>query len=297
MSIGNVLNIQRFCTDDGPGIRTTVFLKGCPLRCIWCHNPESQNRKAEVMYEAKKCIGCGKCASVCPIGCHQMESNHIFARNFCIGCGKCAEVCSVKAIELYGKEMLASEVLETVQRDMAFYQATNGGVTVSGGEPLFQPQFTSELLLLCKEKGIHAALETCGYASETVFSDILLYCDFVLFDIKETDEEKHMAYTGVSLKPILRNLEILNETGIPFVIRAPIIPTLNDREEHFENLRRLRKKFENCEKIQIMPYHAFGEYKYEKLGRKYLCEEIVPPTEEIIKEWKQNILTVSSMER
>jgi pyruvate formate lyase activating enzyme len=185
--------------------------------------------------------------------------------------------------------MYAEDVLETVRRDRAFYDATKGGMTVSGGEPLFQPRFTAEILRLCKEERIHTALETCGYASETVFSEVLRYCDTVLFDIKETDEEKHIAYTGVSLKPILRNLKILNEKGIPFVIRAPIIPTLNDREEHFENLSCLRKKFENCERIQIMPYHDFGSYKYEKLGRKYLCEDILRPKAEFCEEWKRKI--------
>ena len=289
MTVGNVLNIQRFCTDDGPGIRTSVFLKGCPLHCVWCHNPESQNRKAEVMYETEKCVGCGNCISVCPNACHRMETAHVFLREHCIGCGNCADVCPVKALEVYGNEMCTHDVLETVKRDMAFYQATGGGVTVSGGEPLFQPQFTAELLRLCKENGIHTVLETCGYASETVFSEVLCYCDAVLFDIKETDEEKHIAYTGVSLKPILRNLEILNEKGIPFVIRAPIIPTLNDREAHFENLKALRERFENCERIQIMPYHNFGQYKYEKLGREYFCEKIERPTDSLSEEWKRKI--------
>ena len=290
MSLGNVLNIQRFCTDDGPGIRTTVFLKGCPLKCLWCHNPESQSRFSEIMYDAGKCIGCGSCISVCPKKCHEITATHVFLRKDCVGCGKCADVCSAKALELYGKEMQAEDVLHEIQRDRMFYDATGGGITVSGGEPLFQPYFTAELLRLCKESGIHTALETCGYASESVFSEVIRYCDFVLFDIKETDGEKHIAFTGVSLKPILRNLEILNEKKIPFVIRAPIIPTLNDREEHFENLSCLRKKFENCERIQIMPYHDFGSYKYEKLGRKYFCEAIKPPTEEKLKEWKQNII-------
>ena len=290
MSIGNVLNIQRFCTDDGPGIRTTVFLKGCPLKCIWCHNPESQSRFSEIMYDAGKCIGCGGCISVCPKKCHDISKTHVFARRDCVGCGKCAEACSAKALELYGKEMQAEDVVKELKKDIVFYLATNGGITVSGGEPLFQPSFTAEILKLCKESGMHTALETCGYASESVFSEVIRYCNAVLFDIKETDEEKHIAYTGVSLKPILRNLEILNEKGIPFIIRAPIVPTLNDREEHFENILRLREKFKNCEKIQIMPYHNFGNYKYEKLARKYLCEEIAPPAEEKIKEWKQKFI-------
>ena len=285
MIIGTILNIQRFCTDDGPGIRTTVFLKGCPLHCIWCHNPESQAKRHEIMYNSKKCVSCGRCVVACHKNCHSLEAMHKFERKMCIGCGACVEVCPTGALELYGKSITVDEVYSEVARDKVFYETSGGGVTISGGDPLFQPYFTAELLKMCKENGIHTTIETSGFADERVLLTVLKYCDLVLFDIKETDEERHKQYTGVCLTPILENLRLVNEKKIPFIIRAPIIPTLNDREAHFKSLKTIRESMEFCQGIQIMPYHKTGSYKYELLNRSYVCSDISEPTKEMIETW------------
>jgi len=237
---GRIFNIVRFCTDDGPGIRTTVFLKGCPLKCLWCHNPESQNPEEEYYTNGEK----------------------------------------------IGKSVSVQEVVDEILRDDIFYETSGGGVTISGGEPLFQPEFSAEILKCCREKGIHTAIETSGFAAPGAFDSVIQYCDLVLFDIKETDGEKHLAYTGVPMDVILRNLGAVNAKKIPFVIRLPIIPGFNDRAEHFSKVRQIAVGLPFCRGIQIMPYHKLGEYKYPQLGREYLCRDVDEPAKEQVKQWE-----------
>ena len=284
---GSIFNIQRFCTDDGPGIRTTVFLKGCPLRCVWCHNPESQEKRCELMYDGQKCVACGRCAVVCPQKCHLLDAEHKLKRKLCIGCGACANVCPDGALKLYGKSVSVDEVYLALARDKVFYETSGGGVTVSGGEPLFQSSFTAALLEKCRENGIHTAMETSGFADERVFLSVAKHCDLILFDIKETDEKLHLLYTGAPLHPIIRNLRIADQNKIPILIRAPLIPTLNDREAHLKSLADLRDSLENCLGLQIMPYHKTGSYKYELLGKEYGCMDIVEPTKEMVASWNE----------
>ena len=237
---GNIINITRFCTDDGPGIRTTVFLKGCPLRCAWCHNPESQNADVETYVNG----------------------------------------------ETIGRTVTAEEVVREVLKDKAFYETSGCGVTISGGEPLFQPEFTAEVLRRCKEKGIHTAIETSGFAREDALNTVLRYCDLVLFDIKETDKARHIKFTGVPLDPIIKNLKQIDESKIPFMIRLPVSPGVNDREENFLEVKALLCDMRCCQAVEIMPYHKLGEYKYQQLGREYLCQHISEPTKEQVKNWK-----------
>ena len=284
---GKILNIQRFCNEDGPGIRTTVFLKGCPLRCLWCHNPESQSNKNQILYNKLKCVGCQKCATVCPQGCHVFDGEHHFNREKCIGCGKCANVCESYALELYGKTMTDIEVFEEIKRDKIFYETSGGGVTISGGEPLFQPKFTASILKKCKKIGIHTAIETSGIANEKDLKSVLEYCDLVLFDIKITNENDSLKMVGAPFSTILKSLLVINEQSIPFIIRAPIIPTINDTKEHFLKLKELKNSMKNCLGVQIMPYHKIGAYKYAELGREYTLKSIVEPSSETVNRWRE----------
>ena len=287
MTTGAVFNIQRFSTEDGPGIRTTVFMKGCPLRCIWCHNPESQSTKAELLLDKERCIGCGGCAAVCERGAHIFEGGHRIDRTACVATGKCVEVCPSDALRLYGKRMSVDEALGEVMRDKIFYETSGGGVTLSGGEPLFQPEFASELLKGAKESGIHTAIETSGFAAKEVLLSVIGHTDLVLFDVKETDPERHKRYTGVPIEPILSNLRLIDEVGVPFVIRAPIIPSLSDREEHFKALSELCRSMKHCIGVEVMPYHNIGVHKYEMMDKEYLCGEIKVPERETVERWRR----------
>lgn len=284
---GKILNIQRFCIDDGPGIRTTVFLKGCPLHCLWCHNPESQMIEPQILYNKSKCIGCEKCAAVCEQGCHVFDKSHVFNRDKCIGCGRCATVCETYALELYGKIMTVKEVFEEVKRDKIFYETSNGGVTISGGEPLFQPEFTAGILRECKNIGIHTAIETSGIASEDNLKLVIKYCDLVLFDIKITDENDCLKMVGSPFDVVLRTLSIINGQNIPFIIRAPIIPTVNDTEKHFLKIKEIKNSMKNCLGVQVMPYHKTGVYKYAQIGREYPLKNVSEPSAETVEKWRK----------
>lgn len=260
---GIVFNIQKFCVNDGPGIRTTVFLKGCTLRCRWCHNPESYEKSPCLGYYEEKCIRCGKCIEVCQKGCHTFDryGNHLIDRNHCIVCGKCVEQCVVQALKITGQKMTAEEVVETVMQDKIFYDMSDGGITISGGEPFAQPEFTAEVLKLAKEKELSTCVETAGYVNFEVIEKSLPYIDLLLWDIKETDEERHRKYTGGELTKILDNLEKICEKNIPVILRCPIIPGVNDRAEHMGMVEKLKATYKNIQGIEKMPYHNLGIHK------------------------------------
>jgi glycyl-radical enzyme activating protein len=262
-----VFDIQKFSLHDGPGIRTTVFLKGCPLRCLWCHNPESWAAQPELLYAAGKCTGCGKCAAVCSNGAHSFEAGkHIFSRNLCQACGKCADVCPMEALELCGRYRTIADVMAEVMTDLPFYQNSGGGMTLSGGEPMAQSAFAEALLRTASANGIHTALETCGFASWQEFQKILPFTDLFLFDIKSLDAEKHRKFTGVPLAPILRTLDALAAAGANIILRCPLIPGMNDSQQELSGIGELAEKLPAVSEVQLEPYHSMGQSKALRLG-------------------------------
>lgn len=281
-----VFNIQKFSVNDGPGIRTTVFLKGCMLDCLWCHNPESKSMKPQLMYHEKLCIGCGECLKVCPKEVHSVGENgaHLIARNECISCGKCVEAC-VGALELVGKEMSVKEILKEVLKDKAFYKNSGGGMTVSGGEPLMKPEFMLSLLRAAKEVGLHNCIETSGFARWEDIEALIPYVDIFLWDVKETDSVHHKEYTGVPNDRILENLRKLNAAGADIILRCPIIPGYNDRKEHLEAIAALAEELDNVQRVDVEPYHPLGKSKCEGLGKKYPLGDMGFPADDTVMEW------------
>ena len=288
---GTVLNIQRFCTSDGPGIRTTVFLKGCPLRCLWCHNPESQHRPHELLFDAEKCLHCGKCIPRCPSACHTIDSGrHAYDRSLCLSCGNCiSPLCP--ALEISGREMSADEILAEVEKDLPFYESSGGGMTLSGGEPLSQAELAGELLRGAKARGIHTALETCGYASTEVVRGTAAWTDLYLFDLKESDPMRHRAYTGKDNAEILENLRLLDALGKRIILRCPIIPAYNDREDHFRAIAAIANELSCVERIELEPYHSFGASKYGRLGQRYALSDVKPPENDTVDRYIKEIKT------
>jgi pyruvate formate lyase activating enzyme len=267
---GQVFSIQRYSIQDGPGIRTTVFFKGCPLRCAWCSNPESQNLHAEVMVRQQKCEGCGECVVACPRDAVALvEGAASIDRSLCDLCMECVEACPTGSLEVSGKEITIEEAVHECCQDEPFYRNSGGGVTLSGGEPLYQPDFAQRFLKACKEKGLNTALDTCGYAPWEVFEGILAYTDLVLYDVKHLDPEMHLRGTGVENGLILDNLRKTADSGRASVwIRIPLIPGYNDSEEHAGDLARTVAKM-SVEKVSLLNYHEWGRPKYGFLGREY----------------------------
>lgn len=280
-SKGLVSDIQRFCTHDGPGIRTVVFLKGCPLDCAWCHNPESKRPHKELLYNPQLCIGCGNCVSACRKDSHTLvEGVHEFDRSKCRLSLLCADQCYSGALEAVGKEMSVGEVMAEVMKDRIFYEKSGGGLTVSGGEPMAQFEFTRSLLESAGSGGIHTGMETCGYGPAERFREIVPLVDLFLWDIKDTDEARHRAYTGVALGPILENLRLVDAAGGKTILRCLLIPEVNLREEHLDAIASLYRSLVNCIGVELLAYHPFGVSKSARLGVEPTDASFTEPTED-----------------
>lgn len=272
--MGRIFNIQRFSLHDGPGVRTVIFLKGCPLNCLWCHNPESKRPGAQLMVDPGRCIGCGECAVRCPDGLHRMtpEGIHQFDRAHCVACGQCARSCPAEAISLVGEERDAASVMEEALRDSRFFASSGGGITLSGGEPLSQPEFAAGLLRLAHDSGVNTCVETSGYAGEAALKRVAEETDLFLFDIKALDEFTHRRATGGDLAVVLNSLSLLEAWGKPVVLRCPIIPGINDTLEHADAVAALAERHECVRSVELEPYHAMGVDKSRRLGEKNLYE-------------------------
>ena len=264
--MGIVFNIQRFCIHDGDGIRTCVFLKGCPLRCIWCHNPESMDAAPVLSFHESKCTSCGRCLAVCPA--RSMENGRLtLSREKCILCGKCADVCPHDANEIIGTEMTAEQVAAEVLKDLPFFRASGGGLTVTGGEPSMQPAFTLEILRLVKDNGISVAIETCGIGSRDFYQKAADLGTTFLYDVKCLDPTRHRALTGADNAPILSNLRDLMDAGADVILRLPMIPGCNDSDADIARLSAFLKENKGRYRYaQIMPYHSLGTKKAERIG-------------------------------
>lgn len=290
---GNVFNIQHYSVHDGPGIRTIIFLKGCPLRCRWCCNPESQSFTTDLAYNPNKCVGekgCYQCVDACPA---QAVSPNPYgkiaiAREVCDLCSACLEVCPSKALHAFGKKMTVKEIFDQVESDAIFYSRSGGGITISGGEPLSQAQFTLELLKEAKKRRINSAIETCGFGKWEDLKAITGYLKVVLFDIKSMDDHKHIDFTGVSNTVILENFQRLTQEfpELPVIVRIPVIPGLNDTEAELEQILTFVKDIPGIT-CDLLPYHRMGQSKYEFLGRDYPMGQIKLEDErsKLLKSW------------
>jgi len=284
---GLVFNIQRFAIHDGSGVRTLVFMKGCPLRCRWCSNPEGQKSHPEIGFMAGRCVGAEICRARCVEACSEKgitlsrEGRPVIDRASCTPCLACSEVCYYGALELIGREMTVEEVLSEVEKDRPFYRRSGGGVTVGGGEPLMQAEFVTQLLKACQERHLHTALETTGFGSRRCLRELLEHVDLVYFDIKHMDAAQHEALTGVSNQPVLENVRAVVSADRRFevIIRITTIPGFNDSEENISASARFAAQL-GCEKIELVPYHKLGVVKYAQYGMNDPLGDIEPPTRE-----------------
>jgi len=275
-------DIKRYAINDGPGIRVTVFLKGCLLSCDWCHNPESQSPKVQKMYTKSKCIGCGECVEACPENACKLTPNGIVTNpDVCLLCGKCAEVCPTKATEMSGESQTVEQIIEAIEKERIFFEQSGGGVTFSGGEPLLHSDFLIKLLDACGERNIHRVVDTSGFAKKETILEVAKRTEHFLYDLKMMNNEKHKEYTGVGNEQILKNLVALSETGASINIRIPLIKGVNDDDENIENTAEFISKLSgDKKKINILPYHNIAAKKYEKLGGNYDENGMEEPSED-----------------
>ncbi|MCE5237413.1 glycyl-radical enzyme activating protein [bacterium] len=274
---GMVLDLKRLCVHDGPGLRTTVFLKGCPLQCRWCHNPESVSPTPEIGFARRKCVGCGKCAEVCPTGAHILrDGEHTFNREVCTVCGQCVAACLLGALEMFGQEMSADDVAAAVLEDRTFYATSGGGCTMSGGEPLWQAAFCAEVFRLLRAEGIHCAVDTSGAVDWEAFATVVPVTDLFLLDVKHTDDRHHQQHTGSPVAGILDNLRKLAGCGVPIEVRIPTIPGFNADEASFTGIAELLSGLPNLVGVRLLPYHL-ARSKYETVGHPDTMPDVPLP--------------------
>ncbi len=281
---GLVLTISRSSGEDGPGIRTTVFMKGCPLKCIWCHSPESQGSVApSLAFYQGRCIRCGACVAACPYHLQIVSANERSIRwQECRSCGECVAVCPSGALQIVGGWLTVPRVMDVVSRDQAYYRSSEGGVTFSGGEPTIQPDFLTACLKCCRQLGIHTALDTCGYVAWSVMERLLPLVDLFLFDIKHMDDGQHRRLTGAGNRLILRNLSRIDQCGKPIWIRVPLIPGYNDSEDNLRQVAALVERLKMVRKLSLLPYNDAAGAKYQFIGWKYRLDSVgrQPPERE-----------------
>jgi pyruvate formate lyase activating enzyme len=285
---GRIFDIQRFSIHDGPGIRTAVFLKGCPLHCAWCHNPESISPGPLLGYAAEKCVACGACATACPEKAiaYNRDGKAVLNRALCTACGKCAQSCAPQAFQMLGRDATVGEILEVVLRDRAYYDASSGGVTFTGGEPTFQPSFLLALLQASRRARLHTAIETSGFAPWPVFEKLRPLTDLFLWDYKETDPALHSAFTGQPNDLILSNLRRLHDSGALIRLRCPMIPEYNARREHLEGIARTALSLPRLQAVELLPYHRLGRAKLNRFGLPVrFPESVKPPDPATLQGW------------
>jgi len=294
LTTGIVLAIERCSLHDGPGLRTSVFLKGCLLSCLWCHNPESQSFRPELYYFDEKCVRCGLCAETCQV--HRVnEREHTINRGECNACGRCTSACPQSALEIKGVEKTAQEVMQVVLKDRRYYEQSGGGLTVTGGEPMAQFEFTGALLRLAKENSINTCIETCGYAPPDRMLSLVPLVDLFLFDFKESSDDNHKKFTGVSRELVMANLFAIDRAGAKTVLRCPVIPGFNERDDYFSAIASAANALYNIAEINIMPYHPMGASKAARIGREYHVPYMDFPAEERIAGWVQKVSRLTNV--
>ena len=286
MNRANIFNIQRFSIHDGPGIRTVVFFKGCPLRCAWCANPESYQRRPEIIVNKQNCIGCGACLSACAKEAVSLTDNVVgIDRGRCDACGSCTKECYTRALKNMGNSMTAEEVFQEIQKDGLFYKNSGGGFTLSGGEPLLYGEFCVELINLCNKHDLHGAIETSGYGNPDVLLEFARKLDLIFFDLKHMDDEMHKKYTGVSNVSILNNLNLIQGCAKEIIIRTPLVPGCNDSVENINQTADFISTLRNITTWELLPYHRLGEHKFEQLGQRYTLDGTAPPDKKNLTEF------------
>lgn len=285
-----IFDIQRASLHDGPGIRTTIFLKGCPLDCLWCHNPEATKTERQLFYQYDKCKLCGDCVIVCDQKAHLfVEKQHTIDYDKCKLCGKCVENCNYSALKIIGQEMTVDEVMVEVMADYDFYQNSGGGITLSGGEPLFQYPFAKALLMRSRELGINTCIETSGFVSPFKLKQLFPLIDVLLFDYKITDKLDHEKYTGAPNQAILENLNAAYRYGISIILRCPVIPGINDNDWHFNAIAELNEKYPKLKAIEILPYHDMGNNKRISIGNAETLTELKTVLPETTQQWLEQL--------